>query len=136
MGTNLAGKTRISRQNGLASQLVAGALAVIVVSVTAVNSARAQMSVDEIRNKVTADYGVTVLKVTPMESGTEAKFAVTVMNPGGNWNGAYQVNTIVVDGETGELVIQYGNKGGRQQELPVGPQRKIGKKIHFLHDFV
>lgn len=116
MGTNLAGKTRISRQYGPAFRLVAGALAMVTISVAAVSSARAEMSVDEIRNKVTADYGVTVLKVMPMETVPDAKFAVTVMNPGGNWNGAYQVNTIVVDGETGELVIQYGNKGGRQQE--------------------
>ena len=115
MGTNLASETRTSRQHDLAFRLVAGAVAVAAVSVAAVPNAWAEMSADEIRSKVTADYDVTVLKVIPLEGLSGARYAVTVMAPGGDRNDAYQVNTIVLDAGTGKPVIQYGHAGGQQQ---------------------
>lgn len=114
MRTKLTGGAHAFRRYGLAFRFFVVA-AVAVVSVTAVSSARAEMSADEIRNKVAADYGVTVLKMTPVESASGARYAVTVMAPGGNRNHAFQVNTIVVDGETGKPVILYGHTGGQQQ---------------------
>ena len=101
MRTKLTGGAHAFRRYGLAFRFFVVA-AVAVVSVTAVSSARAEMSADEIRNKVAADYGVTVLKITPVESASGTRYAVTVMAPGGNRNHAFQVNTIVVDSETGK----------------------------------
>jgi len=116
MRTKLIGGAHAFRRYGLAFRIfVVAAVAVAVVSVTAVSSARAEMSADEIRNKVAADYGVTVLKITPVESASGTRYAVTVMAPGGNRNHAFQVNTIVVDGGTGKPVILYGHTGGQQQ---------------------
>ncbi len=114
MRTKLIGGAHAFCRYGLAFRIFVVA-AVAVVSVTAVSSARAEMSADEIRNKVAADYGVTVLKITPVESASGTRYAVTVMAPGGNRNHAFQVNTIVVDGETGKPVILYGHIGGQQQ---------------------
>jgi hypothetical protein len=115
MERNLAGEIRASRQYGLAFRLVAGAVVVAAISVAVASSARAEMSADEIRSKVTADYGVTALKVTPVEGASGGRYAVTVMAPGGDRNDAYQVNTIVLDAGTGKPVIQYGHAGGQQQ---------------------
>jgi hypothetical protein len=114
MRTKLTGGAHAFRRYGLAFRFFVMA-AVAVVSVTAASSARAEMSADEIRNKVAADYGVTVLKITPVESVSGTRYAVTVMAPGGNRNHAFQVNTIVVDSETGKPVILYGHTGGQQQ---------------------
>ncbi len=67
--------------------------------------AGAEMSVDAVIQQIEADYAVTVLRVKPMTDDGRRVFAVTIMNPGGDFNEAFQVNTIVVDAETGNLVL-------------------------------
>jgi hypothetical protein len=61
--------------------------------------------------KVSADiaerYHVTVLRTTPTKIGERAAYAVVVMNPGGNDNGAFQVSTLMVDAETGALMSPF-----------------------------
>lgn len=52
-------------------------------------------------------YGVQVLRVTPIERDGKNLFAVVVMNPGGNFNEAFQVTTLIVDADTGDLVTQF-----------------------------
>ncbi len=83
--------------------------------------ARAEMSVDAVIQKIEADHAVTVLRVTPMTDDGRPVFAVTIMNPGGAYNEAFQVNTIVIDAETGQLIIQYrqGPGGLRPAAPPV-----------------
>ncbi len=83
--------------------------------------ARAEMSADAVKQKIEADYAVTVLRVKPMTGGGRRVFAVTIMNPGGDFNEAFQVNTIVIDAETGQLIIQYrqGPGGLRSAAPPV-----------------
>src|SRR3546814_6413179 len=44
-------------------------------------------------------------------------FAATIMNPGGNYNAAFQVNTVVLDRKTGTLIHRFGQNG---QELESG----------------
>jgi len=83
--------------------------------------AGAEMSVDAVIQKIEADHAVTVLRVTPMTDDGRPVFAVTIMNPGGAYNEAFQVNTIVIDADTGRPIIQYrqGLGGLRPAAAPV-----------------
>jgi len=69
--------------------------------------ARAAMSPAEIAAKIERRFGVSVLKVAPAALPEKGTLAVTVMNPPGAFNEAFQVNTIAVDANTGELVPVY-----------------------------
>jgi len=62
------------------------------------------MSEAEVTTKVARDYGVDVLRVRRGAVDGRQVFLVTMMNPGGDFNEAFQVNTIAVDMESGELV--------------------------------
>ena len=48
-----------------------------------------------------------VLRISPGTADGRNVFVVTVMNPPGDFNEAFQVNTLVVDAETGRLVPQF-----------------------------
>lgn len=48
--------------------------------------------------------GVEVLKAEPVELDGRQVYAVTVMNPPGDYNGALMVRTLLVDGATGGLL--------------------------------
>ncbi len=67
----------------------------------------AAMSADQVAAMITEAYGVTVLRVEPMTEDGRAAYLVTIMNPGGDFNEAFQVNRIVVDAETGDLISQF-----------------------------
>lgn len=65
-------------------------------------------SADEVKRQIEAEYGVTVLRVRPMErEDGSPSYAVTVMNPGGDSNSAFEVTTLEVDAGTGSLVSQF-----------------------------
>ncbi len=66
--------------------------------------ALAAMNADQVKAKVAKAFGVKVLKVRPGKADGRKVFVVTVMNPGGDFNEAFQVSNIVVDVETGKLV--------------------------------
>ncbi len=68
---------------------------------------QAAMSEDQVRTVIERDYGVQVLRVSPGTADGRNVFMVTVMNPSGDFNEAFQVNTLVVDAETGRLVPQF-----------------------------
>lgn len=67
-------------------------------------AADAAMTADQIRRQVEQESGGKVIKIEPRKFGDLAAYEVTVMNPGGNSNGAFQVYTVVVNAETGTLV--------------------------------
>jgi hypothetical protein len=64
----------------------------------------AAMSEAEVTAKVAGDYSVDVLQVRRAALDGRQVFLVTMMNQGGDFNEAFQVNTIAVDVESGELV--------------------------------
>jgi hypothetical protein len=68
------------------------------------------LSAERAAETVAQRYGVQVLRVTPVEVDGAPAYAVVVMNPGGNFNEAFQVNTLVVDPETGDLVSQFRHR--------------------------
>jgi hypothetical protein len=70
----------------------------------------AALSANQVKAKVAKAFGVKVLKVRPGKVDGRKVFVVTMMNPGGDFNEAFQVSTIVVDVETGKLVSGYRHR--------------------------
>ncbi len=83
--------------------------------------AGAALSADQVKRQVETRYGVKVLRIKPVTEQGRSAFAVTIINPGGAFNEAFQVNTIVIDAETGRPIIQYrqGPDGLQQAAPPV-----------------
>ena len=84
--------------------------------------ALAAVSEAEATDKLETSYGVRVLKVRSGEIDGRKVWLVTVMNPGGNSNAAFQVNTLAVDKESGELVPSFRH-GASGYVLPEAAQR-------------
>ncbi len=82
-------------------------------------SPAAALSADQVKRQVETQYGVKVLRIKPMTEQGRSAFAVTIMNPGGAFNEAFQVNTIVIDAETGRPIVQYRQgPGGLKPAAP------------------
>ena len=88
----------------------------------------AALSADQVRRQVETRYGVKVLRIRPMTEQGRSAFAVTIMNPGGDFNEAFQVNTIVVDAETGDLVLQYRQRAGGHDEAAPNISRRTSPR--------
>lgn len=82
------------------------------------------VSQEEAERKVAEDFGVEVLakRTRAGEIEGRAVWLLTVMNPGGTFNEAFQVNTLAVDQETGELVPSFRHRPSGY-ELPGGASR-------------
>ncbi len=67
---------------------------------------------EEAERKVAEAFGVEVLSkhTRAGEIDGRAVWFLTVMNPGGTFNDAFQVNTLAVDQETGELVPAFRHR--------------------------
>lgn len=103
--------------------LVVRALAISLLAINflaaSAEQVKAQVSEDQIRQKLESDFGVTVLRMREIVQDGKTVIAATLMSPGGNLNEAFQVNTVVVDPETGKLVSQYRSKtNGIQHAAP------------------
>ncbi len=70
----------------------------------------AAMSADEVAAKIAEAYGVTVLRIVPTVTDGRSVFRVTIMNPGGDFDEAFQVNTLLVDADTGKLVSGFRHR--------------------------
>ncbi len=70
----------------------------------------AALSADQVKAKIAKEFGVKVLRVRPAKADGRKVFVVTVMNPGGDFNEAFQINTIVVDAGTGKLVPRFRHR--------------------------
>ena len=69
--------------------------------------AQQALTADAVAQEVAERYGVEVLDVTPSDTEGRPAYTVTVMNPGGNSNGAFRVTRLMVDRTTGELISQF-----------------------------
>ncbi len=67
-------------------------------------AATAAMTADQVRRQVEQESGGKVIKIEPRKVDHLSAFAVTIMNPGGNDNGAFQIYTVVVNAENGTIV--------------------------------
>ncbi|MFQ5786124.1 MAG: hypothetical protein ACE5H8_15060 [Alphaproteobacteria bacterium] len=82
-------------------------LATAVVAIVLAAPVHAAMTADEVAKAIRDTFDIKVLKVTPFVEDGRAAYLVTVMNPGGNSNSAFQVGRIAVDAETGALISQF-----------------------------
>lgn len=73
-------------------------------------AAAERLSADKVSAEITKRYHVTVLRITPTQVDDRAAYAVVVMNPAGDDNGAFRVTTLIADAETGELVSQFAHR--------------------------
>lgn len=64
-------------------------------------------------------FGVEVLRVVEAEDDGRRVYIATVVNPGGDSNGAFQVNRLMVDPLTGTLISQFRH-GAAGYQLPGG----------------
>ena len=67
-------------------------------------AARPELGEDEVQALLREGLGVEILKIEVIESDGRPAYGVTVMNPPGNDNRAFVVETLVVDGATGGLL--------------------------------
>ena len=91
------------------------ATALVGAMVSLATAAWAAMSADQVAAAIAEAYGVTVLRVEPMTEDGRAAYLVTIMNPGGDFNEAFQVNKIVVDAETGDLTPEFRHPPSRHR---------------------
>ncbi|MFP6734907.1 MAG: PepSY domain-containing protein [Rhodospirillales bacterium] len=96
--------------------LFAGLLAGLGLSV-APRPSWALMSEAQVRAAVENDYDVKVIKITPGIDTERVVFYVRIMYNGGNFNTAFQINTIVIDAETGKRIAQFRH-GSSGRTLP------------------
>ena len=81
------------------------------------------LSPEAVAGAVAQRFGVTVLRVMPIERDGKPLYSVVVMNPGGNFNEAFKATTLVVDPDSGELVPQFRQENSGY-DLPVAPDRQ------------
>ncbi len=107
------------------SLLFALACAGVVAAPLLVPAAQAAVSQEAAAKSIAERYGVQVLKVRAGERSGRKVWLVTVMQPGGNSNGAFQVHLLAVDQESGELVssFQHQTSGYTLPPLPPGGER-------------
>jgi hypothetical protein len=102
-----------------ASITVAGWLAIAGFSATPALA----LSPEAVANAVAQRFGVTVLRVAPIERDGKLLYSVVVMNPGGNFNEAFKATILVVDPDSGELVPQFRQENSGY-DLPAAADRQ------------
>jgi hypothetical protein len=65
-----------------------------------------KLSEDQVRSRLQDELGVEVVGLRVVEVDGRPAYAVKVMNPSGNYDAAFLVSTLLVDGETGEILAQ------------------------------
>ena len=84
-----------------------GIAAVLAIFVgLAATAAMAAMTADQVRQQVEQESGGKVIKIEPRKYGALEAFAVTIMNPGGNSNAAFQVYTVIINAENGTPISE------------------------------
>ncbi|HSA81603.1 MAG TPA: hypothetical protein VLE23_12350 [Geminicoccaceae bacterium] len=66
--------------------------------------AKARLSAEEVRRQISEDLGVEVLSIDPVAVEERPAYALKVMNPPGNYNAAFRVVTLLVDGDSGAVL--------------------------------
>lgn len=103
--------------------LTASAIAIPASAQSSDQMAPGQMSPEHkaIADRIAKEYGVTVLKTAAGDIDGKTVLYVTVMNPGGNSNSAFEVTTLAADPETGDLISQYRTTPTGQENTGPGP---------------
>ncbi len=72
--------------------------------------ADAQVTARQASRQFAASYGVQVLKVRTTKIDGKRVHVLTVMNPKGDFNEAFQVTTVAVDAKTGKLIAGFRHR--------------------------
>ena len=72
--------------------------------------ADAQVTARQASRQFAATYGVQVLKVRTSKIDGKRVHVLTVMNPKGDFNEAFQVSTVAVDVKTGKLIAGFRHR--------------------------
>lgn len=91
----------------VACTLTSLCLALAVMASVALTSgawAQSAMTAETAARQFAERFGVEVLDVRPAVYYGREVYVLTVMNPGGNYNAAFQVSRLMVDRQTGALV--------------------------------
>ena len=95
----------------LGVRLAALGAALVVILALGTGPAGAAMTEAEVTRMIEETYGVQVLRVRAERLDEDWVWLVTVMNPPGDFNEAFQVNTLAVDRASGNLISQYRYTG-------------------------
>lgn len=95
---------------------MSGMALTVCVWTMAPDTAIAQMSEQQLRAGIEKAYGVRVLKMKPAMVAGKQAYLATVMNPGGAFNEAFQVNTLAIDAATGKLLPGFRHKAAGRVE--------------------
>ncbi len=79
-------------------------LALVMAIGLASGASAAEVDAAAVRASIEKKYNVKVLKINAVTVDGKSAFKVTVMYPGGDFNTAFQVNTLIVDANTGEAI--------------------------------
>ena len=97
-------------------------LAALVIASGVPTPVAAQVSSEAVARKIAEQYSVEVLRVRAAVLDNTPVWLVTVMKVGSDNNDAFQVTTLAVDQETGELVPSFRH-GANGFSLPEGQAR-------------
>ena len=78
-------------------------------------SSAAALSKAQVQAAIEKQYDAKVIKIYPGTDAGRPVFFVRVMFNGGNYNTAFQVNTLVIDAETGKRVPQFRHRSSGQE---------------------
>jgi len=81
---------------------------------------------EEAARRIAQRYGVEVLRVRELGVDGRRIYALTVMQPGGDVNGAFQIGELWVDAETGEPVPRLFHRADGY-ELPLSRVSRISE---------
>ena len=78
------------------------------------------MTAKQVSTAIAAEFGGRVLKIRKSRLDGAPVFLVTVMNPGGDFDEAFQITTMAVDVKTGKLVsgFRHLSSGLRGNQAP------------------
>jgi hypothetical protein len=108
------------------------ALSALLLGLPLAALAQAPLSPQQVEDQIGQQLGVQVLAVTPVEGAGDNRYAVKVMSPPGNYNGAFQVSTLLVDALTGAVVGEAGPEGGLARPIKVPDSDESGPEARRL----
>lgn len=119
----------MNKVHGLGGLILAVAIAVCVLPATA----SAAVSESEAAKMVERTFDVEVLRTRAGQIDGHGVWLLTVMNRGGDFNTAFQVNTLAVDRDTGKLVPAFRHRESGY-DLPGAERRddKVGLRPDAL----
>ena len=99
-----------------------------VAALAPAGTARAQVGAEQAGRQIAEAYDVKVLRVREGEIDGRPVWYVTIMNPVGDFNEAFQVNTLAVDRQTGQLVPSFRHRVSGYELPPGRRDDRIGQR--------